>query len=364
MANMRKREQLAREIEKTSEAIRKKHRALKTGRIEEDIAMERRFKPIVEPLKQIVEESQPIKREAKDIKAEEVSKNIKQRQRDSDDDDDDDDGNDSYKWLTGTSEKRKRSRQSNVTLNSPMLHSTTIESPIKPSTETPKVTARKKLNFDDESSLETSVREAVQTREGREALFGQLGPLGRKYIGQLLGDGDVTAIDDVYGVYFAEDGTKLGDKKFDIDRDDSIIIDKVRYTGTPGLYELIFKKIPDEIVYTEDDKQQYKNILLATNAYRRDYNASNPIRGNRGYKYRNVIGPLVSTYKHGKGAGMIPFAMRLTDNKIDYVHWDDPNELVDRLRLLDASHRAGNDAHGNEMLSIVEELREAGLIIN
>jgi len=45
---------------------------------------------------------------------------------------------------------------------------------------------------------------------------------------------------------------------------------------------------------------------------------------------------------------------------IDYVHWDDPNELVDRLRLLDASHRAGN----NEMLSIIDEFREGGLIIN
>jgi hypothetical protein len=202
----------------------------------------------------------------------------------------------------------------------------------------------------------------VQTQEDREALFSQLGSLGQKYIGQLLGDGDGTAIDKVFGVYFDKDGTKLGDKRFDIDRDDSVIIDNVRYVGTPGLYELIFKKLPDKTVYTEDDKQQYKNILLATNAYRRGYNADNPIRGNRGYKYRYVIAPLVSTYKRGKG--MIPSAVRLTDNKTDYVHWDDPNELVDRLRLLEASHRAGNDAHGNEMLSIVEELREAGIIIN
>jgi len=53
--------------------------------------------------------------------------------------------------------------------------------------------------------------------------------------------------------------------------------------------------------------------------------------------------------------------MILKDNAIDYVHWD---ELMDRLRLLDASHRAGNNAHDNEMLSIIEELHEAGLIIN
>jgi len=51
--------------------------------------------------------------------------------------------------------------------------------------------------------------------------------------------------------------------------------------------------------------------------------------------------------------------MRLTDNKIDYVYWDDPNELVDRLQLFDASRRAGNN--DNEILSIIEE---DSLIIN
>jgi len=51
--------------------------------------------------------------------------------------------------------------------------------------------------------------------------------------------------------------------------------------------------------------------------------------------------------------------MILNDNAIDYVHWDDPNDLMDCLRLLDASHRADNNAHDNEMLSIIEELCEA-----
>jgi len=56
--------------------------------------------------------------------------------------------------------------------------------------------------------------------------------------------------------------------------------------------------------------------------------------------------------------------MTLNDNAIDYVHWDDSNELVDHLRLLDASYRAGNNAHDNEMLSIIQEFRKVGLIIN
>ena len=40
MADVCTREKIAREIEKTSESIRKKHRSLKTGRIEEDMALD------------------------------------------------------------------------------------------------------------------------------------------------------------------------------------------------------------------------------------------------------------------------------------------------------------------------------------
>ena len=50
-------------------------------------------------------------------------------------------------------------------------------------------------------------------------------------------------------------------------------------------------------------------------------------------------------------------------DKIDYVHWDDPNELVQRLRLLIASQRVGNNRHTNEIVSIVKELREADIIV-
>ena len=95
-----------------------------------------------------------------------------------------------------------------------------------------------------------------------------------------------------------------------------------------------------------------------------------PIKSNKGHKYKNIIAPLLVTHKISGtsiGSGIktnIPSAAKLTDNETDYVYWNDPNELVDRLRLLDASRRADNNAHDNEILSIIEELREAGLIIN
>ena len=70
----------------------------------------------------------------------------------------------------------------------------------------------------------------------------------------LSGDKDKT-MDYVYGVYFSNSKTMLGDKVFDKDKDDNIIIDGVKYRGTVGLYELIFKRIPDDTVCTDADKQ-------------------------------------------------------------------------------------------------------------
>jgi len=46
------------------------------------------------------------------------------------------------------------------------------------------------------------------------------------------------------------------------------------------------------------------------------------------------------------------------------MQWDDPNELVDCMRLLEPSRQAGHNAHNNEVLSIIEKLRKTGIIIN
>jgi len=46
---------------------------------------------------------------------------------------------------------------------------------------------------------------------------------------------------------------------------DFVIVDKAKYRGTPGLYELIFKRIP--VIYIKDVKQMYKSILLKTNVH-------------------------------------------------------------------------------------------------
>lgn len=50
------------------------------------------------------------------------------------------------------------------------------------------------------------------------------------------------------------------------------------------------------------------------------------------------------------------------NQNIVYEYYDDPNELCDRLKLLTSSKGAGNTNHDQEINSIVEELRERGIV--
>ena len=45
------------------------------------------------------------------------------------------------------------------------------------------------------------------------------------------------------------------------------------------------------------------------------------------------------------------------------VYYDDPNELVTRLNLLSSSQSVGNTGVNNEIISILEELRERNIIV-
>jgi len=184
-------------------------------------------------------------------------------------------------------------------------------------------------------SFTMSVQHQMQTSESRKRCR-NLGPLDHEYIGDFLSGGRKNKIiGTVYGICLDKDGIMMLDiKKFDVDSSDYIIIDDVWYAGTPDLYELIFKRVSDYDVHTEDDKWKCKNILLAWNLHRRNYTEYSHLRSNRGYKYTYVIASLLKDESTiGKG---LPRAMTLIDNAIDYVHWVDSNELMDRMQLLES----------------------------
>lgn len=179
-------------------------------------------------------------------------------------------------------------------------------------------------------------------------------------------------LDTKYGVYKSGEDYKIGNSIVTTDSSGNVVISGKKYIGTEGLYQLLFDKYPNKEVYTEEDFKNYSKILIESNAHKRGYNKYAQIRGNASFKYKNIIKKIASSEKKKSGKGMKQrFTIKNSNNmnfmnipssNIDYIHWDDPNELVDRLRLLIASQQAGHNNHNNEIISILEELKEANII--
>lgn len=208
------------------------------------------------------------------------------------------------------------------------------------------------------------------------------GKIAKDYFLRLINKGK--AIDSTYGVRVEGDRWMIGNQPIDVDGDDMIIGDK-RYQGTRGLYELIFMNAPNEYIYDEQDLENYKQILTDTNVHRLGYSRMGKLRSSRGHKYKNIISQLVARSdleytgqglntlekdnhmrnysdfinedprfsSSGGGGGVAGSA-----SKPDVVYWNDPNELVERLRKLGASQSAGNNGHDKEINALIEELLE------
>jgi hypothetical protein len=306
----RENKHLTLQIAKLKEAVRHKFRQFKDGSVESEKRLERQYKPIIKELKMVVPKPEDVS-----IKQEEVSN---EEPMDYESDDDDYIGRRSFK-PESVSTPRAETSQLQEVLSSP-------------------------------SGFQTASTYIAEQFDN---------PLTRQYMTQFIQDagGKQRTIDHDYGPRYDESGKTLmiGDKAVEFDTDGTIVINNTRFRPSEGLYELLFKRLPNSDVYTADDLNVYKSILIATNAHKKGYDFYNQIRRDKSLKYRHVIRDLFPV-KQGKGM------MWKSTKSRDLVHWDDPNELVDRLKLLVASAETGNTSHSNEILNIVEELREAGYI--
>jgi len=165
--------------------------------------------------------------------------------------------------------------------------------------------------FEVDRSLVTSIQYLLPTSEGQEKLHANYDPLVQKYLKTVLSSKKAVNIDVVHGVYFSYEGIMFGDKRITLHN-----------AGTPGLYELIFMKFPNESICTDEDVQTYRSIMLTTNAHRCGHSPSNQVMGSKGYKYKNLIAPSVSDKKIRTGINKrvdLPRTMILNDNKIDSI---------------------------------------------
>lgn len=167
-----------------------------------------------------------------------------------------------------------------------------------------------------------------------------------------------------YGIHMDKDmkKTMMGNLEVKFSNDNMSFWDGDKrvadYRGNPELYELLFYRDPKKS--SDANMQTYKEILEITEAPFKQYKKSKGLSNKNINKLRKIIRPLFPQL--GKGFSKIPKYKQMVASKPNYVYWNKPRELVARLRLLWSSKLAGHTGHDNEILSIIEELREERII--
>lgn len=161
--------------------------------------------------------------------------------------------------------------------------------------------------------------------------------------------------DKLFGVRKCGKNYKIGQAIVKLD-EDSIYMnnDSKRFKLTKGLKNLLFLKSTVPNSYARCDLNDYKKILTLS-----DIDATKIKSKNRNDNFENIIKPLL---KIGNGVQTDYKIVNKFDTNSEYIYWDDPNELIDRLQLLVSSRSAGHTSHNNEIISIIEELRESNII--
>ena len=167
-----------------------------------------------------------------------------------------------------------------------------------------------------------------------------IGPIAASYLRKFV----TKDADKVYGIYDNKGKFYIGDTRIGI-TDDNIIVGEKECQGTPGLWELITMKMPNDQVYDNEDYGNYAEILVNTNALKRgNVSESRMPKSNKSRKWNHLLEQIWDERDRCEGNGVV-------------IIPSDPNALLERLDLLMASKGAGNTGVGNEIVSICDELK-------
>ena len=175
------------------------------------------------------------------------------------------------------------------------------------------------------------------------------GPIAREYMTEAFGKDR----DNVFGIHKGADkNLYIGDTRIHVNGN-NIIVGEREYEGTPGLWELISMKRPNDRVYDDEDYDNYAEIMINTNALKRDNDGeSRTPKASKGWKWNNLLKGIWAKRGKYEGTGVV-------------ILPSDAEALLDRLELLFASKGAGNTGLGNEIVSICDELkRQKALNVN
>ena len=237
----------------------------------------------------------------------------------------------------------------------------------KPVTETQKATAKE--------TAEKFTQELLPIKEGIEELptklFRKVFPsielkasdimnLGPLAVNALLQAFTKKNIDLAFGLYAQEGKFKIGNKEVNIE-DNDINVDDIIFEGTPGFWELITSKNPEN--YTGEDLDKYRQLLLLTNAVYRDNNPdNNNPKSSKSPKWKNIIKPIWEQIKIQKDEEEEYEEPATRGTGLPKILPSDPNALIDRFDLLFSSQKAGHTGVRNEIVSILDELKRQGVL--
>jgi hypothetical protein len=222
----------------------------------------------------------------------------------------------------------------------------------------------KAISFPQYPAIEAFEEESPDTRTL------ELGPIASTYLQKYASSKIET--DTTFGIRGGNDGNfYIGKSQIAIQGND-IIVGNTTYVGTPGLWELIALKDPNDQIYTAADVENYAKILNQTDAMRQDKNPNRP-KSSRSAKYSKIIRPIWDRSHApyvGNTAELSPVppyrgeGVRVNKGTSAIVLPSDPNELVNMLSLRMASYKAGNNGVRNEIVSICDTLKNMKVLDN
>lgn len=351
---------LLRQLAKSRKNLKYKYKTLKSDILKSQSHLEKTYNPITKPIKELIatiEKTEPLTLKTEDF---EVMRSTPKTEL-------------KKKYISKPKLKEKEVDISTTNFSETL--------PTNTYSETIYETGGDETLSEDSSTqhyIDESMQQLADMTRDENPVFSeyleQFSELPRLYIKEGIRDTE-NQFDNRFGVYHDLENEKfsIGDSLIDFEGDD-LKIKGVRYKGTPGLYELLFKNRP--IGYSKNDSKEYYDILKRTNAL---YNRNNPKlplqRATKlvKEKYESVIQPQLGRPRSGSAPNIQTRSLSrklggkmtlLNFNKdpIEYKYYDNINEIVDRLRILLASQSAGNYGHQNEIISVIEELREAKII--
>ena len=80
----------------------------------------------------------------------------------------------------------------------------------------------------------------------------------------------------------------MGNKVIELSGND-IIVDNVKYKGTPGLWSLILLRRPDDKVYTLEDMKKYKKLAKQTNLKTNPHNHTHKSNLYTTWKWKEIL---------------------------------------------------------------------------